>query len=595
MQSGTGTAFGLWLQSDLPQGLLAARAQANQPLVCLDLAGDAKTSLSRLTQVLAQWVKTPGLAPLHWVWVGAPEEWPEEWPSQHPALSVSDLRFPSTHWPPALPGIHRCWSMQGLRSVSLTIGLGEPDQLVNELMLRADWVMVDAKQASASLAHLSHLANPLTQWLSVSGDVVKPVAVGTALHDVEPSEKRALKAAPDPLQAWTQAQQRLGMQAVITDRRAVVIGAGISGLTMAAVLGARGWTVEVLDPHPPGPRSRHATHLAAALTPVVSSDDNERSQLSRAGALAADRFWASLPTAIGHRCGALQLQKPAAQKRSVDLQAVSESFAMAQWARWVDAQGASEAAGLKLPRGGLWMPGGWLIEVARLLEVLAQMPGVNVTAGHASGLRRQAGNWQVVDDSAQVLAQAPLVIMANAADTNGLLQRSALWPIDDVSTKFRLTGLHQLAGEVTCLPAQALAGGPACIVGGDGYVLPAVDGWCVSGGTYVRDLNQTQCTSAGRQINVQRAAALLNMPSLVDRLDTEGLPGWTGFRAVLPGRLPALGPLSSAGCEGLWMQTAGASRGLTWSVLGAELVADAIEGVPLALQKSLLNHLLPGI
>lgn len=591
MQSGSGSQFGLWLQDDLAQELLVAQARANRPLVCLDLAPDARTSLARMTQVLAQWVKTPGLAALHWVWVGAPEQWPNRWPEDNPILASSDLTFAPMHWPPPLLGIHRCWSKQGLRSVSLTIGLGDPDQLVNELMLSADWVMVDAKQASASLAQLFHMAHPLTQWLSVSDDVVKPISVGA----VEQTANRTTKAASDPLFAWMQAQQKAGDQVAASNRRAVVIGAGISGLTMAAVLGARGWTVEVLDPHPPGTNSRHAAHLAAALTPVVSGDDNERSQLSRAGALAADRFWAGLPIVIGHRCGALQLQRPQTQKRWVDLEAVSEAFAMPQWARWVDARGASEAAGMALARGGLWMPGGWLIQVARLLEVLAQMPSVNVMAGHANCLLRQAGIWQVIDGSAQVLAQAPLVIMANAADTNSLLQRSTLWPIDDVGTKFRLTGVHQLAGEVTCLPAHALAGGPACIVGGDGYVLPAVNGWCVSGGTYGRDLSQTQCTPEGRQTNIKRAAALLDMPLLVDRLQTEDLPGWAGFRAVLPGRLPALGPLASAGCEGLWMQTAGASRGLTWSVLGAELVADALEGAPLALQRSLLNHLLPGI
>jgi len=591
MQSGSGAKLRFLLQDDLVQGWLASIAQANRPLVCLDLAGDAQTSLARMTQVLAQWVKTPGLAALHWVLVGTPEQWPQK----YPALASSDLAFAPTHWPPPLPGIHRCWSKQGLRSVSLTVGLGDADRLIDELVMCADLVMIDAQQASPSLVQLSHLTRPSTQWLTVTDDVFKPISVGTVGQTFEQTPKRTTKAAVDPLLAWTQAQQKAGGQAVALNRRAVVIGAGISGLTMAAVLGVRGWSVDVLDPYPPGTNSRHAAHLAAALTPVVSSDDNERSQLSRAGALAADRFWAALPTVIGQRCGALQLQRPQTQKRWVDLLSLSEAFAMPQWARWVDAQGASDAAGMALPRGGLWMPGGWLIKVARLLEVLARMPGINILAVQASRLHRQAGIWQVIDDSAQVLAQAPLVIMANAADTNALLQRSALWPIDDVSTKFRLTGLHQLAGEVTCLPAQAMAGGPDCIVGGDGYVLPAVDGWCVSGGTYVREASQTQCTPEGRHTNIQRAAKLLNMPSLVDRLQTENLPGWAGFRAVLPGRLPALGPLSSPGCEGLWMQTAGASRGLTWSVLGAELVADALEGVPLALQKSLLNRLLPGI
>ena len=67
MQSGSGAKLRFLLQDDLVQGWLASIAQANRPLVCLDLAGDAQTSLARMTQVLAQWVKTPGLAALHWV------------------------------------------------------------------------------------------------------------------------------------------------------------------------------------------------------------------------------------------------------------------------------------------------------------------------------------------------------------------------------------------------------------------------------------------------------------------------------------------------------------------------------------------------
>lgn len=582
--------FEMWLRGDWVQALLAAKARANQPLVCLDVAGDAATSLARMAMVLVHWVKTPGHAALHWVWVGRA--------AQLPAHAPSDVGIEPAHWPLPLPGLHRCWSNRDSRAVSLTLGLGDPDQMVSELVMCADWVMLDAQRTVPSRAtqtNFSHLAQPTTQWLAVSDACVQPLKGLAAVDAAGQSSRQTNQQTKDPLFAWVQSQKQSAGVGVALGRRAVVIGAGISGLTMAAVLGARGWAVEVVDPRPPGVDSGHAGHLAAALTPVISSDDNERSQLSRAGAVAADRFWADLPAPIGRRCGALQLQRPQTQKRWVDWQAVSQSFAMPQWAHWVNAAEASDAAGMALPRGGLWMPGGWLIQVARLLQVLARMPGVTVFTGQARVLRRQAGIWQVISEQTQVLAQAPVVIMANAADTRDLLWRSDLWPTKASEATQRLNGLHRLAGEVTGLPAQALGGGPACIVGGDGYVLPAVAGWCISGGTYVHEASQAHCTDAGRLINLQRAAELLNLPTLVECLKNEALPGWAGFRAVLPGRLPALGPLAEPGCEGLWMQTAGASRGLTWSVLGAELVADAMEGVPLTLQKTLLNRLLPGI
>lgn len=589
MQSG----FKGWLQGEPAQQLFKAKATAKQPLVCLDLIGDLAMSLMRLSLLITQWRQVPASTALHWVWVGDAREVPRQAPV---GLSINPK-----HWPPPMPGMHRCWFESAGRPVSLTLALGNPDQLVGELVLNADWIMIDGQPLTpahitvpSATPHpaLSLLSDRQSQMLSVTDRLVEPVKVPDPVNPVNQSQTS--------LFAWreVQAQAQASGSVLFTtasQRRAVVIGAGISGLTMAAVLAGRGWAVQVLDPRPPGANSRHAQHLAAALTPVVSSDDNERSQLARAGALAADRFWSSLPTVIGRRCGALQLQRPQTQRRFVDLQATSDAFAMPTWAHWVDAAQASDFAQMALPRGGLWMPGGWLVQVARLLEVLAQMPGVTVFAGKAQTLQRQAGEWLVTDEQSQVLAQAPVVVVANAGDASALMRRSNLWPDDEQGSRARLAGLHQLAGEITCLPAQALDAGPACIVGGDGYVLPAVNGWCVSGGTYVREATQAQCTEQGRQANRQRAAELLNMPSLAGDLQGVALPGWAGFRAVLPGRLPAIGPLTGQGCEGLWMQTAGASRGLTWSVLGAELVADALEGVPLALQQSLLKRLLPGI
>lgn len=367
----------------------------------------------------------------------------------------------------------------------------------------------------------------------------------------------------------------------------LVVGGGIGGSSTAAILGQAGLRVSLIDP-----MQVHAQHVAAALTPVISRDDNERCRLARLGATLAGQFWHSLGPAVATPCGALQLQRPEGAKRVVDLKAQADAFGQPEWARWVEPDEASAHAGLPLTTGGIWFAGGWLVRVPQLLDTLQSMPQVTVLRSAVSVLRETSGGWLAQDEQGLPMAQATAVVLANAFDVLGLLERSGL--SDVLANCDRLPAMHRLAGEITLLPAQTAAGGPRCIVGGDGYVLPAVDGWCVSGGTYVRDAEQAVCSEAGRLANVDRAQQLLGA-NVQTPGDIASLPGWAGWRAVLPGRLPAIGqlPRGSTKRSGLWVTTAGASRGLTWSVLGATLIRDQIEGRESAVDQVLAHAIRP--
>jgi len=361
-----------------------------------------------------------------------------------------------------------------------------------------------------------------------------------------------------------------------------VVGGGICGSTTAATLAQAGWAVSLVQA-----KGVHEQHLAAALTPVISSDDNARSRLSRLGARLADQYWRGLTADIGLPCGALQLQRAPGAKRVQDLQAQVQTFNQPDWARWVEREEASELAGIDVPRGGVWFAGGWLIKTPALIDALQATPGVNCVNAHVARIEQIGGAWRAIDELGDVVAQADVAVLANAFDALALLKRSQR---DDVLAACRrLPALHRLAGEITLLPANELGGGPKCIVGGDGYVLPAVAGWCVSGGTYVRDAQAANCTELGRQANIERAGELVGLK--LDLKAWPDLPGWAGWRAVLPGRLPAIGELPHA--QNLWVFTAGASRGLTWSVLGAKLIADGLAGEPSDLDAEMMQAVAP--
>ncbi len=512
-------------------------------------------------------------------------------------------------WPALVPGLHRL-EFDGA-AVTLTLGFGRAETVVPRLQLAADAFFLDgfAPKRNPEMWSADLLAQ-LAQ-LGAPGATAATWATAGAM-------RRALKAAGfevkkhrgfGPKRDMTMA--RLLTPGSIADRalaaiqsrgQAVVIGAGLAGAGMAEALARRGWDVVVLADAsaPPG-----LGHLAAALTPLVDRDDSPRARLARAGVLRAGSRWQGLmheggslepmgagpaPLAVA-RAGTVQVMKANRARRPEEALAWQASMAALQfapdWMRVIDVDEASALAGQPVGRGGLYFPGGLLVRPAALCAGLLRHPSIRRVSATAGSLRRVAGgDWQVLDGTgATVLAQASLVVVACAAGAPGLLRNSGLaWPLGE--------GMQQVAGQISLLPARALAqGGPRCIVAGEGYVLPAVDGWCVAGSTYDHDaspLAPAPVSDAGHASNLGRVRALL--PQALGG-DPSGLAGWGGWRAVLPDRLPAIGAL--AGAPGVWLAAGYASRGLAWSALAGDLVGAALAGEPPVLEQDLALGVVP--
>lgn len=110
----------------------------------------------------------------------------------------------------------------------------------------------------------------------------------------------------------------------------------------------------------------------------------------------------------------------------------------------------------------------------------------------------------------------------------------------------------------------------------------------MAGSTYVHGASASEISRAGRQANLDKVAGLLGDP-LVALPDA--LSGWAGWRAVLPGRLPAVGELPQA--PGISLATGYASRGLSWSALMGDVIAARLCGEPLPLETDLLASIAP--
>lgn len=523
-----------------------------------------------------------------------------EWLGQVAPDTLQDLAGQlADQWPACLPGLHRLEFEGG--AVTLTLAFGRAADIAPLLRARVDAYFLDGFAPDRNpdlwqpelLRDLSRLAAPdatVATWAS-AGMVRRGLAQAGFQVGKQPgyggkwSMTVGVRADPTgPIaghEPWLQARAADDAGA----GEVVVVGGGLAGAGIAQALALRGRPVCVIDAS--GPAAAHQGHAAAALTPVIARDDNPRARLSRAGSLRALARWAGLPPAAApRRCGTVQLERDAGRTA-----ALAETLRLLQfpadWVRAVTRDEAAALAGVPVSRGGLFFADGLLVRPAALVAALLDMPGVRMVTGQAAALRQCGSAWQVLDAGGRLLGQGATVVLANAFGAQALLRASGL-----LEPLPRMAQMHALAGEVTLLPAHALDGGPRCIVGGEGYLLPALDGWCVAGSTYEHGAAAAVVSDAGQQAVLHKAARLLDQwPADRPQLTPGQLPGWAGWRAVLPGRLPAIGPLAHA--PGVWLAAGYASRGLTWSALAGDLIAAGLHDEPLPLAADLLAAVAP--
>ncbi len=480
-------------------------------------------------------------------------------------------------WPLNLLGIHRL-EFERLR-VTLTLAVGDASTLLSRLSVRADAVVLSSALRSAAHGDVEAMFAAGKGLLVPNGKLVMP----WLKVDEQATSLWAQGAVHDGV--WSYMDRATSTTTAACHERpcnAVIVGGGFAGAGVAHAMALRGWSVTVLEASE-GEQGPHRGHLAAALTPMLTRDDDVRARLSRAGTLRAHHRWGHLTVEAFDPCGALQLSRTSG--RIVDLESVVSELQLPEaWARFVDANRASAIAGLKLDRGGIYFPMAVRVQPEPLINQLLATTGITRQVARVHRLFRHGDVWEVLDAAGQVLAQSPIVVLAAAHATQDILSASGL-----LSDDARLRAMHPLGGEVTYVPDRLMAGGPRCIVSGDGYVLPTVDAHCVTGSSYLHGADRVVVSSEGVKSNLNRARGLLGMRLMEAESDTCALAGWAGWRAVLPGRLPAIGAVDEE--ESLWVVTGLASRGLTWSSLAGDLIAAALNGEPLPLETDIIDKI----
>ena len=407
--------------------------------------------------------------------------------------------------------------------------------------------------------------------------------------------------------------------------RAVVIGAGLAGASVAYSLAQRGWRVTVLD-RAAEPASGASGLPAGVVAPHVSPDDRPLSRLTRAGVRATlARAHALLregtdfaATGVLERHAPGERRLPEAWSLATDSEACRADSTAADSPVTLE-HAAQAGVPLNDAQRALWHAGAGWIRPAALVRAMLGAPGIDWRGSAAvARIEAQGARWRVWGDGEPPLAEAELVFITAGFDSLALLHRAAAGA----------PPLHALRGQVAWGPmpapdasAQAL---PPFPVNGHGSLighLPGAAGpWWISGSTFERGNPRPERLAQDHAANRARLAELL--PRAAEALHAQWDDGraqaWAAVRATLPDRLPALGawgdptlpnsepnrplPLVHAPSDAieseafasplpLHLLTGLGARGLTLAVLCGDIAAAQLHGEPLPVEPRLAQAL----
>ncbi len=497
------------------------------------------------------------------------------WPLFAPLAAELQAR-----WPLLLPGTHRLEFAGG--RVVLTLIFGDATRELREIEAEVDAFYLDGfsparnpelwtPELARSLTRLAGPGATLATW-SVAGHVRQ--ALDAAGFDLE---KRPGFAGKRQMLTGRNRSRRPRRHSPPQDRRALVIGAGLAGSLVAERLAARDWQVTVLDRHAE-PAQGASGNLAGALRPLPSVDDNVLARLTRAGFLSTLRRLHALGgTVCWSPCGVLHLARDAEQA-ATQRRALEALAPPADYLQFLDADTASQRLGAQTAHGGWWFPGGgWVQPPSLCRAALAAWPERIVFHGNAnvSTLCRMSGEWQALDAEGRMLAAAPHLVIASGYEAARLLPA-----LDGLIVATR--------GQVTHVPVGTLATSD-CVVCGDGYVAPAVDGWHALGATSTTHDPEPGLRESDHRANLAKLARLL--PGALSPQDVSSLGGRVGFRPATPDRLPIVGLYPDQ--PDLSVALGYGARGLVWCALMAETLVAALEGEPAPISRALLRAIWP--
>ncbi len=473
-------------------------------------------------------------------------------------------------YPPAIAGAHRRYLADG--QITLDLLFGDAAEMLSRYQPAEGSVRVDAwfldgfapaknpamwhPSLYDAMAKLSHhettlatftAAGTVRRGLQAAGFDVKKVPGFGSKRDMTVGRYNATSAA------------------VTTDtQEAIVIGAGIAGISSAWQLARQGCHVTLLEA---GNSICHGAsdNPACALTPYYPATWNARGQLLASGFYHTAHLITHLRQA-GHKIagktnGTLMLDSSGAHPRGMRLKKWQSALSLPpDIRRHVDAQEASDVAGITLDHGGWFYPqGGWVV-MRDLCEALLADTGNAVelhTRHTAEHLEYEAGNWQVHLQDGTALSTSTVVI-ATAHAAAQLLPKLSLEPVHGQLLQFRAPEAWQSLN---------------CVIHAGHTLILLEDDWMCWGSTFRHHETEPTLIEEDTDLLLNDLHTVFPDCPMDDIRHT--VKPWAGLRCTHPSRLPLIGAVPDQP-EGLYLHIAHGSRGLLSGIFPFSITADYV-------------------
>tara|TARA_R110000772_G_scaffold232445_2_gene343974 strand:- start:89481 stop:91442 length:1962 start_codon:yes stop_codon:yes gene_type:complete len=505
-------------------------------------------------------------------------------------------------YPRRVPGFHRL-RLDGGR-IALTLLFGPAAEMLEKLAARVDAWFLDgfaprrnpAMWTDAVFRQVARLSAPGARvaTFSAAGAVRRGLAAAGFAMAKRPGFAGKLECLAGRFDAalmddggapWYAAPPPLGPGATVA-----VIGGGIAGRAAARALAQEGFRPTPFDTGDPSAQPERVL-----ISPRLAGPDDAYGRFMAQAFLQAEGQ-GGLPPASG----ALHLPPDGEAARLQDFAArLGWDGGLAQT---VDGKAASDLAGIKTPRGGMWYPAARFVSPAAVLPMETRSTRVVSLAPAGPGwwVGLKDGGTETFD--AVVLAAGPWSGALVPGGIPGLrANRGQLCHLPATAASARLRLPVSFGGHLTPLTG---AGGEAVHVLGSSYrrwdLAGQGDGW--------RGLDTGDMASA-----LDGLAGVF--PDLAAAWRTAPLKGWAGLRATTADHLPFVGPLADVagyeaayadlhhGRRGDWptapyqqnvfVLSGLGSRGYQTAFLGAEVLASLMAGAPSPVDREVATALHP--
>lgn len=548
----------------------------------------------------------------------------EKFPMTQEALALCHQQFPSlshyanqlrAQYPTPTAGCHRLHFLGG--KITLDLWFGDVNELITQIPSSEAGVVdawfLDGFAPSKNpemwtnnlFTQMFRLAKPQASVATFTAAGLVRRGLAEAGFDVKKipgyGNKREMVTATKPAQAQPEAKPNQVPQL----QDVAIIGGGIAACFTAWELAQRGYRIKLLCADDTLADQASGNRQGALYPLLNGSYDTLAEFYSHAYrySLTEIKTLTQKHPNIQHEwCGVLHLNSN--EELTKKHQAIAQAGYPESVVKPVDAQAASEWAGIPLPHSALlYSEGGWLCpgDLCRAIATELSQQGHSIELKvKVEAIKPQQNGWQLL--TSQHCYQADAVVIAAGTE----------------STQFEISQhfpLNSVRGQVSHMETTTASAPLKSVLCHTGYLTPAHNQSHCMGATFVRNTTDQELQVEEQQLNLERLANALPNSKLVKEWQQSPLAGRVGFRATLRDHLPLAGPipiweqvstleaagpgnvgeLSQLPCyPNLYIFTGLGARGICSAPLGASIIAAHISGESQQVSQTLLDAVHPG-